>query len=230
MITFGGRPLNTYGSESLKTYRGGAQPVVVEVQPNIVKIEPPQSEDSLNPLIGENISPNPSLTPYLKHTHNQLVNLGKELDKAKFKNKLVVKIFSAPVVITCMIIWWILTHVFTLIFIFIIFCICYYLYEITQGLLDGSHKLLDSLSKSLSEMNGWAINIDIGMIHIHHPIFNNALSPWIRDVDRSNNKFPRSATVLGVDIIKKMMMGIVEKLPGMFESFGHAFKQVFNIS
>ena len=235
MITFGGRPLNTY----TKTYKGGSQiesenrtdtdPILVEVQPESVNIFPPESEITNNPLLGETSSKSPTF--HIGGTvlnQKELVKLDKQISKARFNNLLVVKIFGAPIVITFWIIWWILTHLSTLGFILGIGIICYYLYEITQALLDAGHKLLDGVSSALTNMNNASIKFEIpNIFKFDQKLFGNAFAPWIRDVDKSNNSFPRTADVLAVDTIKKMMIGLADSLPGMIEGVLNVLGRAF---
>ena len=295
MITFGGRPLNTYKGETNKpnvdkvnpnsvTNNG---PEFVDVNPKIVTvngpglfdppnsvidvnanrliIDPPNSVidvnanrliiDSPNSVIdvkpnGLIIEPpnsvvnNPGLFDQTKSPENEpseinkiisggnsktLLKLHAALDNAKFKSRFAVKLLGAPIVIFFIYLWLLCGYFWNLIIFMIIFSICYFLYEITQGILNASHSLLDGVSKALTSMNDAAISFHIpGIFRFRQQLFGNAFEPWIRDVDRSNNNFPRKASDLVINVLTEMLKSIVKSLPGIIDGIANGASRVFS--
>jgi len=265
MITFGGRPLNTY--------KGGTnKPNVVQVNPNSVTINGPEFVD-VNPKIvkvngpglfdppnnsvvdvnanrltiespNNSVVDNPGLFDQTKYPENEpseinkiisggnsktLLKLHAALDKAKFNSLFFVRLLGAPIVMFFIYLWLLCGYFWNLIIFMIIFSICYFLYEITQGILNAGHSLLDGVSKALTSMNDAAISFNIpGVFRFRQQIFGNAFEPWIRDVDRSNNKFPRKAGDLMINVLTEMLKSIVKSLPGIIDGIGKGASKVFS--
>jgi len=262
MITFGGRVLNTYpmkGGAMEGTYnplQSGMnekynlqnEPIVKEISQDLIKIIPPNSEQTNlgqsnygQTNLGQTNSGQSNSGQIIGGDQKSLAKQYKELKYAAFKDTIVVKIFGKEVVYGFRIILMICTWIYTFLILFIIFSICYFLHEITQGILDASHKLLDGVSSALTKMNDAAINFTvpginkkIGPFNFSTPdlftfnqrLFGGAFTPWIRDVNRSNDKFPRSATELIIEVLLRMMVGIIEKLPSMLEGMINVMTQI----
>ena len=153
--------------------------------------------------------------------------MNKEIEKAKFNNRLLVKLFGKEIVLTVQFLWWACGLLWSLLIFIIIFSICYFLYDITQEILNASHGLLDAVSDGLTKVNDFSIPIGIpGLFHIDLRVFGGSLSPWIRDVDRSNNSFPRKAKDLIINIIVEMIETIIDTLPVILEGIANAFEEI----
>jgi hypothetical protein len=207
---------------------------LVKVDPASLTIEPPNQSTLTDPLelFDQTKSPEieyPEINKIISGGNSKtLLKLQAALDKAKFNSLFFVKLLGAPIVIFFMILWRLLGYFWKTIIFMIIFSICYYLYEITQGILNVGHSLLDVVSKSLNDMykNG---TINFGFIGFPKAKINlfGYMEPWIRDVDRSNNKFPRKASDLVIYILTEMIKGIVDSLPGIIEGMSKGFVEIF---
>ena len=250
MITFGGRPLNTYrGSNRSKVVdvqpesmiiKSPDTPTVVDVQLESMKIKSPDTPIVVDvqpksmiirsPMHSSEITNATNISEY-KIQQKQLLELGKGIRDAENKNGFWTKIFGSEIVGFFTLSWKTLRLMFTLIIFFIIFSICYFLYEITQGILNASHQLLDGVSSALTKMNDAAIKFNIpGVFRFNQKLFGGAFTPWIRDVDRSNNKFPRQASELIIDVLTEMMKGIANSLPGIVQGMTDAAPKIFGLN
>lgn len=242
MITFGGRPLNTY------KFKGGSnEPHVVEVNSNLVTINGPELFDPKNNSVVDvnsklvTIDPpgffdQPNKPPKINSDINgpinggssqELLKLNKDIEKVKFNNRLVVKLFGKEIVLTVEFLIWAAGILWSLLIFTVIFSICYFLYDITQGILNAGHSLLDAVSDGLTTVNDAAINFGfIGFPNANFRLFGNVFAPWISDVDRSNNSFPRDAKELVINVLTEMIQGIVDSLPGILEGIGDGLEKL----
>ena len=204
------------------------KPVVVEVSPDTVTIDRPGTFDPTNNESNNESNNSPDKKNLLSGgSPKELLNLNNAIEKAKFNNKLIVKILGAPIVSIFIFLFTVFGYLWNLIIIMILFSICYFIHEITQGFLDASHLLLDGVSYALTDMykNG-SINFGfMGFPNAKIDLFG-YMAPWIRDVDRSNEKFPREAGNLVVNVLTEMLKSIVEALPGIFEGISDGFEKI----
>ena len=141
-------------------------PIVIDVDPKSMIIRPPDraTNDPESMVVrspmhdSESDFTNATNISEYKSQQKQLLELGKRIRDAENKNGFFTKIFGSEIVGFFTLSWRTLRLMFTLFMFFIIFSICYFLYEITQGILNAGHSLLDGVSKSLSDMNNWSIN------------------------------------------------------------------------
>jgi hypothetical protein len=238
MITFGGRPLNTY-----TTYKGGSQfesssepdPVLVEVQPESVRIYPPES-NVINPLLGE-IETSTSKSPsfHIGGTvlnQKELVKLDKELNRARFKNGFFAKIFGVEIVSFFMFLSSLSKYIFFIFILFIIGSICYFLHTITQGILDVSHKVLEGVTMVIKEVNDVSIKFTVPgigdsppLLKVDFKLFGGIFDGPLRDMYNANN-FVRDATELIIKVLTQMIKSIADNLPSMIEGLFNVLSKI----
>jgi hypothetical protein len=169
-----------------------------------------------------------------------ILKLKKEMEKAAFNNRLVVKIFGKEIVLTVEFLIWVAGILWSLIIFAIIFSICYFLYEITQGVLNAYHTVVDGITKLMEDINNVAIKFEVPGINKKIGPFNISMPPLLkvdfklfggmfdgplRDMYRAGN-FTRSAAELIIEILIKMIIGIVESLPAIGEGIMNALEKI----
>jgi len=219
-------------------------PVVVEVNSNSVTIDGPGLFDP--PTKNTNEDTNRGIDDQLNEALNMhggkagILKLKKEMEKAAFNNRLVVKIFGKEIVLTVEFLIWVAGILWSLIIFAIIFSICYFLYEITQGVLNAYHTVVDGITKLMEDINNVAIKFEVPGINKKIGPFNISMPPLLkvnfklfggmfdgplRDMYRAGN-FTRSAAELIIEILIKMIIGIVESLPAIGEGIMNALEKI----
>lgn len=281
MITFGGRPLNTYD----RIYKGGElqsgnpstnefvkqhtkstpasqstieatpadqsksatepisptmKPIVVKVKPELVTIDGPGLFDPpINKDKNANQDPQ-EFTPDDPFNPKNIDKLTKAIKDREFKNRWVVKLFGKEVALTGDFIVWLCRLLWSLIIFTIIFSICYFLHQITQGVLDAYHIVVDGVTNLMEDINNVAIKFEvpgfnkkIGPFNISMPpllkvdfkLFGGMFDGPLRDMHRAG-EFTRSATDLIIQIIIQMITSIVESLPAISEGIMNALEKI----
>jgi len=223
-------------------------PVVVDVNSNSVTIDGPGLFDPPTKNINENTNEDADrdIHDQLKEALNMhggkagILKLKKEMEKAAFNNRLVVKIFGKEIVLTVEFLIWVAGILWSLIIFAIIFSICYFLYEITQGVLNAYHTVVDGITKLMEDINNVAIKFEVPGINKKIGPFNISMPPLLkvnfklfggmfdgplRDMYRAGN-FTRSAAELIIEILIKMIIGIVESLPAIGEGIMNALEKI----
>jgi hypothetical protein len=216
------------------------QPVVVEVKPESVKIDGPglfdlpKNKDNHANQDPQMLNPNDPFNP------DNVDKMNKAIEDRKFKNRLLVKIFGKEIVLTFEFIIWLCGILWTLIIATIIFSICYFLYEITQGVLNAYHTVVDGITKLMEEINNVAIKFEvpginkkIGPFNISMPpllkvdfkLFGGMFNGPLRDMYRASS-FTRSATELIIQILIQMVTSIIETLPAILDGIVSAFEKI----
>jgi len=294
MITFGGRPLNTYkikggsGNETRivevtpesVTINGPElfKPHVVEVSPELVTINKPEfvkphvveinpqsvtidrpefvkphiveiNSESVtidgpglfdrptNKNINSNVDPNKGLNPDDPFNPINVKKMNEAIKKTEFNNRLVVKLFGKEIVLTVEFIIWACGILWSLLIFTIIFSICYFLHQITQGVLDAYHTVVDGITKVMEDVNNVAIKFEVPgfdipglfstgpLLKVDFKLFGGIFDNPLNDMYRASS-FTRSATDLIIQIIIEMVVSIIESLPAIGEGIINAFEKV----
>ena len=242
MITFGGRPLNTYkgGSglievqpESVTFNYDKSQPNQLTKESNepqnekltiesfesndpvVIQVQPESvsfEQETTNPMHADYAPANSFTIGGTVLNHKDLVKLDKQLIKARFKNGFFAKIFGVEIVTACIYIASTSKLLYSLFILFVIFCICTFLITFLQLILDVCHKTLDFVVLSLKGIN---------------KVLGGALNKPIKDVKKANNSFPRKASVLIIKILTSIFKGLGLALPGMLEGMAKGLDDIF---
>lgn len=217
------------------------KPIIVKVKPELVKItgpglfDPPTNKDK-----NTNQDPIQDLNPDDPFNPKNIDKMNKAIKDREFNSRLVVKLFGKEVVLTVEFLWWLCGLLWTLIIFTIIFSICYFLHQITQGVLDAYHTVVDGITKLMEDINNIAIKFEvpginkkIGPFHISMPplfkfdfkLFGGMFDGPLRDMYRAS-AFTRSATELIIQILIEMVIGIVEMLPAIGEGIMNAVEKI----
>jgi hypothetical protein len=271
MITFGGRPLNTYkikggaGSEthivevnpeSVSINRPELfKPRVVEVNSESVTINGPESiphvvEVKSVSIDGPGLFDSPKnkiandpiqdLNPDDPFNPKNIDRMTKAIKDREFKNRLVVKLFGKEIVLTVEFLWWLCGIIWSLMIFTIIWAICYFLHEMTQGLIDTYHKVVDGITKLMEDINNVALHLKIPGLNLkagpfrfstpdiidkRFKLFGGMFDGPLREMYRASS-FTRSATELIIQILIEMIKTTIESLPAILDGIANAFEKI----
>jgi len=210
---------------------------VVNVDPKLVKIEGPGLFDRSKTNDTNDANEDQSING---GGPQELLKLQRAIKKAEFNNRLVVKLFGKEIVLTVEFLYFLYGIIWKLITYAIICAICYYLYEITQGVLDAYHTVVDGITKLMEQINNVAIKFEVPGINKKIGPFNLSMPPLLkvdfklfggmfdgplRDMYRAG-EFTRSATELIIQILIQMVKGIAESLPDILDGVANAASKI----
>ena len=217
-------------------------PIIVEVNSESVTIDPPGSFDPTKE-INKNSFQDPfkdlSYDELLKG-HDDLLKLQNAMEIAKFNDRLPVKIFGKEIVSVFDFLYWLSGNLLKIMICILIFSMCFYMYQITQGVLDAYHTVVDGITKLMEDINNVALhlkipglNIKAGPFRIATPdimderfkLFGGMFDGPLRDMYRAS-AFTRSATELIIQILIEMVTGIVEMFPAILDGVANATSKI----
>lgn len=250
MITFGGRPLNTYK----KTYKGGSgylhyhEDMMREVERGRERDREEERrqamESELNlpipTLIQTAISmplpPQPATPPQpqtlLDHINDENVatNVMKKLKRAELKSGFFAKIFGLDVIIFLIFLGGLVSSLFKIFIIFIIISIVGFIYRSVQMSLDISHKVVGGLAKTMQDTVDQAVvgGNKIGPFRIPKLKILGFLQKPTNDVKKVDTKIPRKAYEVIIFILRDTFKGILNALPNIFEGSLNMIISIFD--
>lgn len=136
---------------------------------------------------------------------------------------------------------------FKLFILFIIFNICVIIHKAIQVILDASHKVMGGVKNSLSDINGFlnkvgfdftipGVSFHYNPLNIHwnsgdiarinwYP-FTDSLGVPISKIQSAVNSIPRDATDVIINMIREMLVGLIDLMPKLFDGMIQTFEKI----
>jgi hypothetical protein len=215
------------------------QPRVFNVDPKKVIVtngpglfDPPKNKIANNPI--QDLNPDDPFNP------KNIDRMTKAIKDREFKNRLVVKLFGKEIVLTVEFLIWVGRALWWLMIFTIIWSICYFLHEMTQGLIDTYHKVVDGITKLMEDINNAALHLKIPGLNLkagpfrfstpdiidkRFKLFGGIFDGPLREMYRASS-FTRSATELIIQILIEMIKTTIESLPAILDGIANAFEKI----
>ena len=132
---------------------------------------------------------------------------------------------------------------FKLFILFIIFNICVIIYKAIQKILDVSHTVMGGVKNSISGINNLLNQIGINFVvpgisipairfrtgdlfKLNWYPFKNSLGGPLNKIDSAVRAIPRDATDVIINMIREMLVGLIDLMPKLFDGMIQTFEKI----